>query len=355
MKKIVSILLALTFICLAAASCSGQSSRYNYNLDEYIDLAEYKNIPAKTIKAEVTDEDVQNQVEAAVNYYGRKVEVTDRPAREGDFVTVAYEGHVGGVSENIITVTDVELCIGGGSMPEEFEDALIGLNTGEQIYLTITLPDPFPQYPDYAGKVAELLVGIVSINVTEAPVYSDDFVRAYLGHNTTAEYEQSVRETLEARQKQAYYDVVVPQVWEVISENTEVKKYPDAEVKEYYDAFVGSVRDYVDALGLDFAAFVKTNFEMTEDEFYEYALEEAQSEVKEKMICHAIAKAENIKVSSSDYEERALSYATDTYGLESVEELEEKFSREEIEEIILCDLVHEFVADCASVTYTNEE
>ena len=194
----------------------------------------------------------------------------------------------------------------------------------------------------------------MGISVPEAPSYTDDFVRAYLKHNSIAEFEQAVRDALDAKQKQAYYDVVSPQVWEVITENTEVIKYPDAEVKEYYDALVGSVNEYVEALNLDFDAFVEKNFEMTADEFYASSLEEAQIRVKDNLITKAIAKAEGIKVTSDIYEERALKYATDVYDCETIEELESKFSREEIEDIILTDLVHEFVADNASITYSNE-
>ena len=354
MKRFVSLLLVLTFVCLAAVAC-GKNSHYNYDLKNYIDLAEYMNLPAKTIKSEVTDEDVEDQIMSAINYYSRKVQVTDRPVQKGDIVTVDYMGYVGEVNDSVITVTDTDVCVGLGDMPEEFENALIGLNIGDQTYAQVMLPVPFEESPEYAGKLAELVILVKAINVNEAPIYNDDFVRAYLGHNSVEEYEQAVRDALVAKQKQAYYDIVIPQIWNDLTDATEVKKYPDSEVKYYYDSLVNSVKSYVDALGLDMEAFIKTTFEMSEDEFYEKSLEEAQITVKEQMMCSAIAKAEGIKVSAAEYNTRALRYAQDNYDFTSVEELEEKFSHDEIELLILCDMVKEYLADHASITYTNED
>ena len=128
MKKIVSLLLVLTFVCLAFISCGAKNKHFNYDLSEYIDLAEYKNIAAKTKKAEVTDEEVEEQIMATINYYARKNNVTDRPAQSGDYVTVDYAGYVDGVSENVVSIYDKEVAVGLGTLPEEFENAIIGMN-----------------------------------------------------------------------------------------------------------------------------------------------------------------------------------------------------------------------------------
>ena len=355
MKKIVSLMLALVFVCLAAAACGNNKSSYNFDLSDYIDLPEYKNIPAVGAPAEVTDEDVELQIMSTLNYYGRKVDVTDRPAQEGDYVTVDYAGYVDGMSTEPVTIQDTELCIGLGSMPEEFENALIGLNAGEVTQISIVLPDPFEEYPNYAGKTANLTVALKKIQISEAPEYTDDFVRAFLGHDTIEEYEQAVRDALVEKQHEAFYDITIPQVWGVILDNTEVKKYPDDKIKKYYDGVVDSVKNYVDTLGLDYEAFLTNTLGMTEEEFYESAMNEAQASVKDEMICHAIAKAENIKVSDNDYKTRGLEIAKEAYGLETLEELEEQFAPQEIRDNILCDMVKEFVAENAAITYENAD
>lgn len=354
MKKIVSLLLVLTFVCLTLISCGG-SKHYNYDLSEYIDLAEYMNVPAETPKADVTDEEVEEQIMATINYYARKNEITDRPAQDGDYVTVDYAGYVDGVSTNTVSISNTEVAVGLGTLPEEFENALIGMNKGDTKSIEIVLPNPFEEYPQYAGKTANLVISVKSIAVLESPVYNDDFARAYLGYDSVEEFEEAIRASIEKQQKYAYYGIVVPQVWQTVFDNTEVKKYPENEVKSKYDTLVGAVVGYVEALNLDMDAFIEKNFEMTTDEYYESSLEQAQMDVKERMICHAIAKAEGIKITDAEYERRALEYAENMYGLESVAALEEQYTRDEVEELVLCDMVKEFIADNASVTYTTED
>ena len=354
MKKIVSLLLVLTFVCLAFISCGAKSKHYNYDLSEYIDLAEYKNIPAETPKAEVTDDEVEEQIMATINYYARKNEVTDRPAQSGDYVTVDYAGYVDGVSTNTVSISNTEVAVGLGTLPEEFENALIGMNKGDTKSIEIVLPDPFEEYPNYAGKTANLVIAVKSVCELESPVYNDDFARAYLGYDSVEEFEKAIRASIEKQQALAFYGIVVPQVWQTVFDNTEVKKYPENEVKAKYDTLVGAVAEYVETLNLDMDAFIEKNFEMTAEEYYDLSLEQAQMEVKERMICHAIAKAEGIKVTNAEYEKRALEYAEGMYGLESIEALEEQYTRDEVEELVLCDIVKEFLADNASITYTED-
>lgn len=352
MKRTLSYVLAfimLVSVCLTAVSC-GNKSRYNYDLDDYIVLPEYKGLEARANAIEVTDDTIRAIVDSVVDSYSRKIEITDRAADVGDVATVSYSGYTEGVSEDYITRENVELTIGFGRMPEEFESALIGMMPGDIKQIYITFPEDFAEYPDYAGKTASLTLRLDLICELEAPVYNDDFARAYLNHASVEEYEAYVRETLTESRKKAYNELVLNQIWQGIVDGTEVKKYPDAEVKRYYNELIDSVKIYVDSLGLDYAAFIEKNFEMTEDEFHAYALESAQETVKEEMICNAIARAEKIKLTNDEYTSRATVYATELYKFGSLAEFEEEFSRDKIEELILGDLVKEFVVDNANVT-----
>lgn len=352
MKKIISLTLALAFVCIALFSCSKHTS-YNYDLDDYITLAEYKNLPAKAENPAVSDELFDITVMSVINAYSRLVEITDRPIQIGDVVTISYSALFEEVSHIPIVKENLELTIGLTDLPEEFENALIGMKKGETTQVTATLPDDFDENPDYVGKTGVFDIYVSLVCEREAPVYNDDFARAYLKHDSVEEYESYVRETLEAERKQAYNKDVLGQVWQTIVDNTEVVKYPDAEVKNYYDMTINSVKEYVDALGADFDAFVEKNFGMTVDEFYADALAQSQAKVKEEMIVNQIARREGIKVSNEEYKKRAEEYAIDFYGLESLEEFEEMFSREEIEQLILSDLVREYVVKVSDVQISD--
>lgn len=354
MKKILSLLIVLVIVLLSVAACAKTYGRYNYDLSEYIDLAEYKNLPAKTTDPSVSDEDVEAQIKSTISYYTRKVEVKNRGAQLGDVITIDYVGYVDGVSEDYVEVNDVNIKIGLGTYPEEFENALLGLRSGNTTYVEVKLPDDFPEYPDYAGKTAQISIYVKALCEEEEPEYTDDFVRAYLGHDSVADYENAVRQALEEQHSDSYYSIVLNQIWDSVLDNTTVKKYPDKEVKYYYDRLVDTVSNHVSALELDFAAFVKTNFDMTEEEFYAYAMENAQETVKEQMIVNAIARTENISISDSEYKTLGEKYAKEIYELDSLAELEEKFPSDEIRELFLIEKVQKFVADNADVSLVSK-
>ena len=353
MRKIVSLILALSFVCLAAVACGKKYDRYNYDLDEYITLAEYKNLPAKANDTRVTDDAIKLQAESAVQYYSKNVEVTDRTSVPGDTVNIDYVGYVDNYENDYVTIRDVDVIVGVGVYPAEFEHALVGLSAGNMNVVDVTFPETFEEYPDYAGKTAHITVYVNSVSETVYPEYTDDFVRAYLHHDSIEDYENAIREALEAKHEEGFYMNVIGQIWDTVVDGTEVKKYPDAEVKYYYDKLVDSVSSYVELYNLNMEAFISSNFEMTEEEFYDYAMDYAQTTVKEQMVVNAIARRENITISESEYKELGEEYAKDVAGLESLAELEENYSRSEIEEVLLGDKVKKAVADLALITWVT--
>ena len=67
MKKILALFLAVLTLGLCAAGCKKTeddllTAKYNYDLSEYIKLAEYKNLPAVGYHIEVTDEAIEQQI-----------------------------------------------------------------------------------------------------------------------------------------------------------------------------------------------------------------------------------------------------------------------------------------------------
>jgi trigger factor len=147
---------------------------------------------------------------------------------------------------------------------------------------------------------------------------------------------------------------VSDQVWDVVYENTEVIKWPDAEVSEYYNAMVESNQAYAEVMGLNFATYVSLYFDgMTEEEFYSTAKEEAEQKIKEEMIVYAIARRENLSLSEAEYTKRATEYATKYYEMASLEAFEETYDKPLIRQTILSDLVHEFIVDHADVEIKN--
>lgn len=357
MKKAISLLLAAVTAAAVLPSCSGGDDllthKYNYDLSEYIELAEYKALPAEGYQFHVTDEQIQQQVLSTRAFYSRSNVITDRGADWGDIVYVDYVTTVDGEEIEGGTESDVELTLGIGTFIDEFEEALIGAYAGDHFSVDGTFPEPYPEYPEMSGKDAHFEIDVTEVREQELPEYTDDFVRAYLGYESIEDFEENIVILLEEHYKEIFYESVISQTWPAIVENTTVIKYPEAEVKEMYDDMVSSNQAYAKAQGVNFADYIGVIYNMTEDEFYEFAQSEAESRIKEEMICYAIARAENITLSEEEYTERATEYAVDIYGLASLEAFEAIYDKGVIRQTLMIDLVKELVADNAAITYLD--
>ena len=84
MKKVCTLFLAGLMASAALTSCSGGDDlltyKYNYDLSEYIDLADYKGLPAEGYEFSLTDEQLQLQILSTRTYYSRSNVIADRAA-----------------------------------------------------------------------------------------------------------------------------------------------------------------------------------------------------------------------------------------------------------------------------------
>ena len=118
-----------------------------------ITLGEYKGLEIKKPDTEVTDEDINKELENARNRAARKVEVTDRPVKDGDETVIDFKGFVDGKPFEGGEGEDYPLTIGSHQFIEGFEEQLIGKNLNEKNEINVTFPKEY-HVADLAGKPA---------------------------------------------------------------------------------------------------------------------------------------------------------------------------------------------------------
>ena len=353
MKKIIALGLSLLLLGGSAAACAKEKTndlltlKYNYDLSEYIDLADYKGVPAVGYEIVVADEDVERQILTSRAYYSRLNDV-ERAADLGDTVYIDYSGTVAQTGD-VLEEEDVELTIGGGSMFEDFENALVGAMPESELSLDLTFPDPYYTSPEYAGMDVHFDVHVHEVCEQELPEYTDDFVRAYLGYDSRAAYEKSARESLEKLYRENYYKFVANQVWPQVLENTTVKKFPDGAVDEMVSSRLEFDKAYSEIIGLNWDAYLNLYYNITDEEYQSQIREEVESRIKEEMVSFAIARLENISLSEEEYQELAAEYATKE-GYASVEALEAVYAKDSIRQTLMEDKVIRRIVDLADIT-----
>lgn len=310
-----------------------------------ITVGQYKGLEVTS----VTEDDVQAEIKAVLDDYAT-LELVDRAAQEGDTVNINYVGTQDGVAfeggtDDSEEGTNLEL--GSNAFIDGFEDGLIGAVAGEVRELNLTFPDPYQNNPDLAGQAVVFTVTVNTVKETIVPELTDEFVSEYIGGYTTAqEYVDSIRETLNT-------NTYRQQILESLMDSSTVEEYDENAVKTEKENMVNSYKSYAEMyasyLGLDTdtALYYFFGFENTEA-LETYAGEYAYELEKQDMIMDAIAKEEGIEITDEIYEEKAAALATQ-YGYETIEAMETDNTVELIKEIILSELVMNYLIEQAVI------
>ncbi|MHA7986762.1 trigger factor [Rathayibacter sp. CAU 1779] len=150
-----------------------------------ITLPEYNGLELTVEAAEVTDEDVEAELERLRSRFGTLVTV-DRPAKKGDFAQLDLVAAIG--EEQVDTASNVSYEVGSGELVDGIDEALDALSAGETTTFTSKLLGG-----DHEGEDAEITVTLNAVKERELPDADDDFAQISSEFDTIAELRESLR------------------------------------------------------------------------------------------------------------------------------------------------------------------
>ena len=118
-----------------------------------VTLGEYKGLEVAKADTTVTDEEVEAELKKEQEKNARTINVEDRPAADGDTVTLDFEGSVDGVPFDGGAGKDYPLTLGSHSFIPGFEEQLVGAALEEEKEVNVTFPEDY-QAEELAGKAA---------------------------------------------------------------------------------------------------------------------------------------------------------------------------------------------------------
>ena len=316
--------------------------------EEYVTLGEYKGLDVQLIKAEVTDDMVDDEIDMLLEDNAVYTPISDRGAAEGDTVNINYTGKIDGQEFDGGSAEDFELELGSGYLLDDLESQIVGMKSGETKDLNVSVPADYIEdtvEEDAPDKDAVFTVTVNSVSEKSLPEYSDEFIAGVTDYKTTAEYEEGTKKELLASLESDNRSTAGMDALSQVMENSTFNGYPQElydSCKQEYDAMNEM---YAEMLGVD-VADLDTDEEETKSTI--------ESIVNEKMVCAAIAAAENISVSDEEYQK----YLEDNYALydyASAAEYEETESKESLMNEILTEKIYNFLIDNAKITEISED
>lgn len=169
-----------------------------------ITVSSYKGLEACKHEADVTDAEVEDEIERLRNRNSTIKTVEDRPAKEGDTAVIDFEGFVDGEAFEGGKGESHELVLGSGHFIPGFEDQVIGHIAGDEFDVNVTFPEEYTE--ELAGKAAVFKVKVNELKEKILPELDDEFAKDVSEVSETVEdLRKSIRdEKLKAKQDEAY-------------------------------------------------------------------------------------------------------------------------------------------------------
>ena len=261
-----------------------------------VSVKNYMGIEVTKEVKEVTDEDINHEIDHAREHGARMIDVTDRAVQNGDVAVIDYEGFADGVAFEGGKGENYNLEIGSNSFIPGFEEQIIGHNIGESFNINVTFPTEYHSEA-LAGKEATFKIVLHAIKFNELPALDDEFAKDK-GFDTLDEYKADVKAKLESKNEKDAEKAVEEQIINSLIENLEA----DIPAPMFESEVENFVRDYDSRLrmqGLDLNTFCKFTGQTLES-LREQFKPTAERQVKTRLALEKIVELESI--SSTDEE-----------------------------------------------------
>ncbi len=277
-----------------------------------VKLGDYKGIEVEKTDVEVSDDDVNAEIDRVREQNARTITVEDRAVQDKDTAVIDFEGFVDGVAFEGGKGEDYPLTIGSHSFIDNFEEQLIGKNIGEEAEVNVTFPEDY-HVEDLKGKPATFKVTVKEIKAKELPELDDDFAQDVSECETVDAYKTQVKEELTKKKEDAAKAAKEDEAVAKVVENAEMEipePMIDTQVRQMVDDFARRMQSQ--GLSLD-QYFQFTGMEPKA--FLEQMRPQALKRIQSRLVLEAIVEAEKIEATEAEIEDEMKKMA-DAYQME---------------------------------------
>ena len=165
-----------------------------------VTLGQYKGLEVEKAAAEVSDEQVQAELDRMAQNVA-STETVEKAAEMGDTANIDFEGFDNGVPFDGGKGENFDLKLGSGQFVPGFEEQVVGMTAGEEKDIDITFPENY--HEGLAGKSVVFHVKLNKVTVTNVPELDDEFAKDVSEFETLEELKADIRaKAMEQAEKQ---------------------------------------------------------------------------------------------------------------------------------------------------------
>ena len=258
------------------------------------ELPDFATLSATVDAIEVTDEQIDAQLNALRQRFGSKT-VVERPAASGDLVTIDLAASKDGEALADATAEGMEYEIGSTGMLDGLDEAVTGLSAGESADFVSTLVGG-PQ----KGEQAEIRVTVTQVQEQELPELDDEFAQTASEFDTLDELRASLVERLTnagrldqaARARDAVLEGLIAQLDIALPENV---------IATEVEARKTSIQSQLDGAGIDLDDYLAETGEAEDaDSFWADVEKRSADAMKAQLVLDKTAEEVGVTVEQND-------------------------------------------------------
>ena len=266
-------------------------------LNPVAEIGKYKGVEIDKIDTEVTDEDVNKQIDKEREEQSRMIAV-DREAKNGDQAIIDFEGFIDNVAFEGGKGENHALTLGSGSFIPGFEEQVEGHKAGDEFDVNVTFPEDY-HAEHLKGKPAVFKCRLHEVKEKEVPAFDEDFADD-AGFDSVDAYKADVKKKLEERKAAEAKDKKETAVLDKLIEDAKMD-IPDAMVETGARRSLDQFNQQLMMQGMSIQQYYQYTG-LNEQAMIEQSKPQALRRIKCRLVMEAVANAEGIEATEEDYE-----------------------------------------------------
>ncbi|GHJ57854.1 trigger factor [Nocardioides sp. OK12] len=290
-----------------------------------IDLPAYEGLEAQVEDIEISDEDVDEQVQSLRERFGTLADV-ERAAAEGDFVVLDLKAMKDGEVLEGAEVTGMSYQVGKGGMIDGLDEALVGMKAGDDKTFTSQLVGG-----DLVGEEVEVAVSVSQVQEQELPELDDEFAQLASEFDTSEELVADVRSRLGNGKRLEQAAEARDAVLEALLEKISVP-LPETMVTDELNARRQNIEQQLMMAGITMEKYLEDE-EQTQEEFEAELDRRVRDAVAAQFLLDEIAKKEELGVDQQELSQHLIRRAQQS-GQDPQEFANHMFEHNHIPELV---------------------
>jgi len=274
-----------------------------------VTLGEYKGIEVAAVAAEVSEEELNEELERLQQRHAELTVIDEGASQSGDIVVIDFDGSVDGVPFEGGQAERYSLELGSNTFIPGFEDQVIGMATGDFKDVEVTFPETY-HAEELANKQAVFKVKVHEIKRKQLPELDDEFAKDVSEFDTLDEYKEDLKKQLLTRKEQEAQGVRENEAVEKAAANAEVE-IPEAMIQSEVQNMMRDFDNRLRQQGMNLEMFLSFSGQTNAD-LEGQMKDDAEKRVRNNLVLEQIAKEEKLEVSEEEIN-KELENMADTY------------------------------------------